>query len=63
MTKRSIWAVVAGVLVISVGGAWLTARLAPDKPMKHVMMLGVVSHLARRAGDTAVLTGCHLCDL
>jgi hypothetical protein len=81
MNKKSIWAVVAGVLVIvvvttlvdvvlhaigvfppmdrpindalallatsyriviSVGGAWLTARLAPDKPMKHAMILGIV---------------------
>ena len=81
MSKRSIWAVVAGVLVIigvttlvdivlhaagvfppmeqpindalallatsyriviSIGGAWLTARLAPDKPMKHAMILGYV---------------------
>lgn len=29
-------------IVISVAGAWLTARLAPDKPMKHAMILGVV---------------------
>ncbi len=28
--------------VISVGGAWLTARLAPEKPMKHALILGVV---------------------
>ncbi len=81
MKKRSIWAVVAGVLfiivvttlvdvvlhvthvfppmnqpindalallatsyriVISVGGAWLTARLAPEEPMKHAMILGYV---------------------
>jgi uncharacterized membrane protein len=81
MNKRSVWAVVAGVLVIivlttlvdivlhvvgvfppidqpindalallatsyriaiSVGGAWLTARLAPDKPMKHALILGLV---------------------
>jgi len=81
MKKRSIWAVVAGVLfiivvttlvdvvlhvthvfppmnqpindalallatsyriVISVGGAWLTAKLAPDKPMKHALILGYV---------------------
>ena len=79
MNKKSIWAVVAGVLfiivvttladialhmtgvfppvgqpisdslallatsyriVISVLGAWFTARLAPDKPMKHAMILG-----------------------
>ncbi len=81
MNKKSIWAVVAGVLVIivvttlvdivlhatgvfppmsqpisdalaalatayriviSIGGAWLTARLAPDKPVKHAMILGYV---------------------
>ena len=81
MNKKSIWAVVAGVLVIvvvstivdvmlhvagvyppveqpidnalsvlatsyrvmiSIAGAWLTARLAPDKPMKHAMILGYV---------------------
>jgi hypothetical protein len=29
-------------IVISVAGAWLTARLAPHKPMKHVIVLGVV---------------------
>ena len=78
--KRSIWAVVAGLLfivigstvvdgllhaagvyvagerlddklaalatayriVLSVAGAWITARLAPAKPMKHAMILGVV---------------------
>ena len=29
-------------IVISLGGAWLTARLAPQKPMKHAMILGYV---------------------
>ena len=81
MNKKSIWAVIAGVLfvivvttlvdavlhavrvfppvdqpiddslallatayriVIGVAGAWLTARLAPDRPMKHALMLGYV---------------------
>ena len=81
MKKKSIWAVVAGVLVIiavttlvdivlhvtgifppmnqpindalallatsyriviSIGGAWVTARLAPEKPMKHAIILGCV---------------------
>jgi hypothetical protein len=81
MNKKSIWAVVAGVvvtavvttlvdivlhavhvfppldqpignklellaisyrIVITVAAAWLTARLAPDKPMKHAMTLGYV---------------------
>ena len=80
-TKRSIWAVVAGVLaiiivttlvdivlhvahvypamnvpltdtlallassyrvVISIACAYLTARLAPDRPMRHAMLLGYV---------------------
>ena len=29
-------------IVISIAGAWLTARLAPSRPMRHAMMLGVV---------------------
>jgi len=29
-------------VVISVAGAWLTARLAPERPMKHAMILGGV---------------------
>ena len=29
-------------IVISIAGAWLTARLAPSKPMKHALILGVV---------------------
>jgi hypothetical protein len=29
-------------IVISIAGAWLTARLAPDQPMKHAMALGYV---------------------
>jgi hypothetical protein len=92
MTKRSIWAVVAGVLfiivvttlvdvvlhaigvfppmdqplddslallatsyriVISIAGAWLTARLAPEKPMKHAMILGVVGTLLGLVGLAA----------
>ena len=29
-------------IVISIGGAWLTARLAPSEPMKHALILGYV---------------------
>jgi hypothetical protein len=29
-------------IVISVAGAWLTARLAPDVPLKHAIRLGYV---------------------
>jgi len=92
MNKQSIWAVVAGVLVIivvttlvdmvlhatgvfppwnqpisdalallatsyrlviSVGGAWLTARLAPDNPMKHAMILGYVGVVLGLVGVAA----------
>jgi hypothetical protein len=92
MNKQSIWAVVAGVLVIlvastlvdivlhalgvfppiaqpindslallatsyrvviSIGGAWLTARLAPDTPMKHVMILGIAGTFLGLVGVVA----------
>ena len=92
MNKQSIWAVVAGVLVIvvastladivlhvlgvfppmnqpindslallatsyrvviSIGGAWLTARLAPDKPLKHALILGVVGTVLGLVGVVA----------
>src|SRR5262245_18135542 len=29
-------------IVISIAGAWLTAWLAPAKPMKHALILGVL---------------------
>lgn len=29
-------------IVIGVAGAWLTARLAPDRPMRHAIILGAV---------------------
>jgi len=40
-------------IVISVAGAWLTARLAPEKPMKHAMMLGYVGVFLGLAGLAA----------
>jgi hypothetical protein len=40
-------------IVITVGGAWLTARLAPDKLMKHAMVLGVVGTVLGVAGVVA----------
>ena len=92
MKKKSIWAVVAGVLVIivvttlvdivlhlagvfppmdqpitdalavlatsyriviGVAGGWLTARLAPDKPLKHAMILGIVGAVLGLVGVVA----------
>jgi hypothetical protein len=40
-------------IVITIGGAFLTARLAPDKPMKHAMILGVVGTLLGIVGIVA----------
>jgi hypothetical protein len=40
-------------IVISVGGAWLTARLAPNQPMKHAMILGYVGVVLGLAGVVA----------
>ena len=92
MNKRSIWAVVAGLLfiivvttmvdivlhavrifppmdqpindklallatsyrvVISIAGAWLTARLAPEKPMRHALILGLVGTVLGLVGVVA----------
>lgn len=40
-------------IVISVVGAWLTARLAPANPMKHAIILGVVGTVLGGAGAAA----------
>jgi len=92
MNRKSIWAVVAGVIfiigvttivdialhalgvfppmdqplddrlaalatsyriLISVAGAWLTARLAPAKPMQHALILGIVGTVLGLVGVVA----------
>jgi len=40
-------------VVIGVGGAWLTARLAPDKPIKHALILGYVGVFLGLVGAAA----------
>ena len=40
-------------IVISVGGAWLTARLAPVRPMKHAMIVGYVGIVLGLVGVVA----------
>lgn len=40
-------------VVISVAGAWLTARLAPNNPITHAMILGVVGTILGIAGVVA----------
>jgi hypothetical protein len=40
-------------IIISIAGAWLTARLAPDNPMKHAMTLGYVGVILGLVGLVA----------
>ena len=40
-------------IVVSVGGAWLSARLAPSKPMKHALILGGIGTVLGLAGVVA----------
>jgi hypothetical protein len=40
-------------IVISVAGCYITARLAPDRPMRHAIALGVVGVVASAAGAVA----------
>lgn len=40
-------------IVISIFGAWLTTRLAPDKPMRHAIILGIVGTVLGLVGVVA----------
>ena len=40
-------------IVISVGAAWLTARLAPDRPLRHAMVLGYLGTVLGLVGVVA----------
>ena len=40
-------------VVISIAGAWITARLAPQNPMKHALILGVVGVVLGLVGVVA----------
>src|SRR5258706_6020160 len=40
-------------VLISIAGAWITARLAPQKPMKHALILGVVGVILGLVGVVA----------
>lgn len=39
--------------VISVAGAWITARLAPSRPMWHALILGAIGTVLGTAGVVA----------
>ena len=40
-------------IVVSIGGAWLTAKLAPQDPMRHALILGCVGVVLGLAGVAA----------
>jgi hypothetical protein len=40
--------------VFDVGGCWLTARLAPDRPMGHALVLGAIGLVLSIAGAVAM---------
>jgi hypothetical protein len=40
-------------LVIGIAGGWLTARLAPQHPMKHALILGIVGTILGVVGVVA----------
>jgi hypothetical protein len=40
-------------IVISIASAWLTARLAPNNPMRHAMVLGIIGALLALIGVVA----------
>lgn len=40
-------------IVIGIVGGWLTARLAPEKPMKHALILGVIGTVLGLGGVAA----------
>ena len=42
------------VFVYAVFGCWLAARLAPDRPMRHALILGVLGLLFNIAGTIAL---------
>jgi hypothetical protein len=53
MDDRQSLVATAYRIVISIAGAWITARLAPAKPMNHVMILGVLGTLLGVVGVVA----------
>jgi MFS family permease len=53
MDDRQSLVATAYRVVISIAGAWITARLAPAKPMKHVMILGVLGTIIGIVGVVA----------
>lgn len=53
MDDRQSLVATAYRIVIGIAGAWITARLAPAKPMKHVLILGILGTIVCLAGLAA----------
>ena len=50
MDDRQSLVATAYRIVLGIAGAWITARLAPAKPMKHVIVLGILGTIAGLIG-------------
>jgi MFS family permease len=53
MDDRQSLVATAYRIVIGIAGAWIAARLAPAKPMKHVLILGILGAIVCLAGLAA----------
>jgi MFS family permease len=53
MDDRQSLVATAYRIVIGIAGAWIAARLAPAKPMKHVLILGILGTIVCLAGLAA----------
>ena len=42
-------------IVISIGGCWVTARLAPNRPMAHALVLGAIGVVLSTIGAIATI--------
>ncbi len=54
------WMLVVALMyrcIYTVAGGYVTARLAPDRPMRHVIILGIIGIIA---GTIGVVVGWHL---
>jgi hypothetical protein len=43
-------------MVFTVAGGYITARLAPQRPMRHVLVLAIIGTIAGSAGAIAAIT-------
>ena len=53
VTDRTSFIALSYRIVITIGAAWLTARLAPERPMRHAMILGLAGTMLGLVGVLA----------